>query len=144
MADVVAEVDARELLVQLRLLQNLVDRKEIVDAERKAAKMMMEKGRDKLISTLIGNSDYLVDSFTYRLKKGKFAGVLVGFARPGGNVAHLVDRGTRDRRTKSGANRGKIKGSRFWTSTKDQYAPVAMDEMMDAIDRAIRKINGRS
>lgn len=144
MAGIEAEVDARELLVQLRMLQNLVDRREIVDAERKAAKMLIDRGRDKLISTLIGNSDNLVDSFTYKLRKGKFAGVRVGFARPGGNVAHLVDRGTVERHTKSGASRGRIKGSKFWTSTKDQYAPVAMNEMMDAIDRAIRKINGRS
>lgn len=143
MADVIAEVDARELLVKLKILQNLVDRKEIVNAERKAAKMLMEHGRDRLIATLIGNSDHLVDSFTYRLKKGKFAGVLVGFARPGGNVAHLVDRGTKDRRTSTGASRGRIKGSQFWTNTRDTYAPVAMKEMMDAIDQAIRKINSR-
>ena len=143
MADVIAEVDARELLVKLKILQNLVDRKEIVNAERKAAKMLMEHGRDRLIATLIGNSDHLVDSFTYRLKKGKFAGVLVGFARPGGNVAHLVDRGTKERRTSTGASRGRIKGSQFWTNTRDTYAPVAMREMMDAIDQAIRKINSR-
>ena len=143
MGQVVAEVDARELLIQLRILQDLVDRRDIVDAERKAAKMLMERGRDRLISTLIGNSDNLVDSFTYKLRKGKFAGVLVGFARPGGNVAHLVDLGTKDRYTRNGAYRGKIVGSHFWTDTKEKYAPVAMNDMMDAIDRAIRKINGR-
>lgn len=144
MANVQTEVDARELLIQLKILQNLVDRKEIVNAERKAAKMLMERGRDRLISTLIGNSDNLVDSFTYKLRKGQFAGIRVGFRRPGGNVAHLVDRGTVQRHTKSGANRGRIKGSHFWTDTKEQYAPVAMNEMMDAIDQAIRKINGRT
>lgn len=138
-----ADVDYRELMIQLRILQNLVDRREIVDAERKAAKMLMERGKDKLISTLIGNSDYLVDSFTYKLRKGKFAGVLVGFKRPGGNVAHLVDMGTKDRYTKNGAYRGKIVGSRFWSDTKEQYAPQAMNDMMEAVDRAIRKINGR-
>ena len=138
-----AEVDYEDLLIQLRMMQKLVDRKEITDAERKAAKMLMEEGRNKLIATLIGNSDNLVDSFTYRLKKGRFAGVLVGFKRPGGNVAHLVDKGTKERYNKNGAYRGKISGSHFWTDTREQYAPKAMDDMMDAIDRAIRKINGR-
>jgi hypothetical protein len=138
-----ADVDYRELMIQLRILQNLVDRREIVDAERKAAKMLMERGKDRLIATLIGNSDYLVDSFTYKLRKGKFSGVLVGFKRPGGNVAHLVDLGTKDRYTKNGAYRGKIIGSRFWTDTKEQYVPKAIDDMMEAVDRAIRKINGR-
>ena len=143
MADIITEVDAQALLAQLRILQDFVDRREIVNAERKAAKMLMEHGRDRLISTLLGNSDYLVDSFTYKLRKGKFAGILVGFARPGGNTAHLVDRGTKERRTSTGASRGRIKGSQFWTNTKDTYAPVAMDQMMDAIDQAIRKINSR-
>lgn len=142
-SQVSADIDYKELMVQLRILQNLVDRKEITDAERKAAKMLMEKGRDNLISTLIGNSDYLVDSFTYKLRKGKFAGVLVGFKRPGGNTAHLVDRGTKERHTRTGANRGKIKGSRFWTDTKDQYADKAINDMMEAVDRAIKKINSR-
>ena len=143
MAEVRADVDYQELMIQLRILQNLVDRKEIVDAERKAAKMMMEQGRNKLISTLIGNSDHLVDSFTYKLRKGKFAGVLIGFKRPGGNVAHLVDMGTTERRTKNGANRGSIRGSHFWTDTKEQYADKAVNDMMEAVDRAIKKINGR-
>ena len=143
MADIQVDVHAEELLVQLKILQNLVNRKEITDAERKAAKMLMERGHDKLVATLIGNSDNLVDSFTYRMRKGKFTGVLVGFKRPGGNVAHLVDRGTKDRKTKTGASRGKIKGSRFWTDTKEQYAPKAIDEMMDAVDAAIKKINSR-
>lgn len=143
MADVQVEVHAEELLVQLKILQDLVNRKEITDAERKAAKMMMERGRDRLIATLIGNSDHLVDSFTYRMRKGKFTGVLVGFKRPGGNVAHLVDRGTKVRKTKTGANRGKIKGSKFWTDTKEQYADKAVNDMMEAIDSAIKKINNR-
>ena len=136
-----AEVDYQELMIQLKMMQNLVDRKEITKAERDAAKMIMEHGRNRLVATLIGNSDNLVDSFTYRMKKGKFAGVLIGFKRPGGNVAHLVDRGTQERYNKNGAYRGKIKGSRFWTDTRDQYAPQAMEEIMEAVDEAIKKIN---
>lgn len=136
-----ADVDYQELMIQLKVMQNLVNRREIVKAERDAAKLLMERGRDRLVATLIGNSDHLVDSFTYRLKKGKFAGVLVGFSRPGGNVAHLVDMGTQARYTKNGAYRGRIKGSHFWTDTRDQYAPEAMDNMMEAIDNAIKKIN---
>lgn len=143
MAEVQVDVHAEELLVKLKMLQDLVNRKEITDAERKAAKMLMERGRNKLIATLIGNSDHLVDSFTYRMRKGKFTGVLVGFKRPGGNVAHLVDRGTKDRKTKNGAYRGKIRGSKFWTETKEQYADKAVSDMMEAVDRAIRKINSR-
>ena len=138
-----AEVDYEELLIHLKMMQKLVDSKEITSAERKAAKMIMEHGRDRLIGTLIGNSDHLVDSFTYRLKKGKFAGVLIGFKRPGGNVAHLVDMGTKDRYTKNGAYRGRIKGSHFWSDTRDQYAPQAMEDIMEAVDRAIKRINGR-
>lgn len=141
MADIRAEVDYQELLIQLKMMQKLVNRREITKAERDAAKMLMDRGRDRLIGTLIGNSDNLVDSFAYRMKKGKFAGVLVGFSRPGGNVAHLVDKGTQERKTRTGASRGRIKGSHFWTDTRDQYAPKAMEDIMAAIDSAIKKIN---
>lgn len=139
-ADVKIDVRARDLLVQLELLKNVIDSRPVVSAERKAANMLKEQGYNRLIATLIGNSDYLVNSFTYALRKGEFAGIRVGFKRPGGNVAHLVDLGTEERYTKSGAYRGKIKGSHFWTDTRDQYAQKAMDTMIDGIEEAINKL----
>lgn len=146
MADIQVDVRARDLMLQLDLLRNVIDSREIITAERKAANMLKERGYEKLVATLIGNSDYLVDSFTYKLRGGTkaLAGIRVGFKRPGGNVAHLVDLGTKERFTKAGAYRGRIKGSHFWSDTKDQYGQKAMDMMIDAIDSAIRKINSRT
>ena len=134
----------RELIMALTRLQDVIDSKEVIAAERKAAKLLMDRGYDKLLATLIGNSDYLINSFTfaYRYKRKSMAGVRVGFKRPGGNVAHLVDLGTVERYTKAGAYRGKIKGSHFWTDTKDQYVPKAREIILDAVENAIKTING--
>ena len=146
MADIQVDVRAEKLLKQLAILYNVIDSKEVIAAERKAATLLKDRGYERLIATLIGNSDHLVDSFTYKLRNGtkSMTGIRVGFKRPGGNVAHLVDLGTNERYTKAGAYRGRIKGSHFWTDTKEQYAPQAMDIMIDAIDSAIKKINSRT
>jgi len=146
MADTQVDIRAEVLLKQLAILKNLVNAKEIIAAERKAAQLLKDRGYERLLATLIGNSDNLVESFTYKLRNGtkSMTGIRVGFKRPGGNVAHLVDLGTVDRYTKTGAYRGRIKGSHFWTDTKEQYAPKAMDIMMDAVDDAIKKINSRA
>jgi len=146
MADIQVDVRAEVLLKQLAILYNIIDSKEVIAAERKAATLLKDQGYNRLIATLIGNSDYLVNSFTYKLRNGtkSMTGIRVGFKRPGGNVAHLVDLGTEERYTKTGAYRGRIKGSHFWTDTKEQYAPKAMDIMLDAIDSAIKKINNRA
>ena len=138
------DVNAEMLIKQLTILRDVVNSKEVIAAERKAAKMLMDQGYNKLVVTLKGNSDNLVNSFTYTLRNGKqsMSGIRVGFKRPGGNTAHLVDRGTVERYTKSGAYRGKIVGSRFWTDTTDMYAPQAMDDMLDAVEHAIKKITG--
>lgn len=72
------------------------------------------------------------------------SGIRVGFKRPGGNVSHLVDLGTEERHTRTGAYRGRIKGSHFWTDTKEQYVPQAREIMLDAVRSAIEKINGGS
>jgi len=146
MAITAVTVHDQELLKSLAILRNVVNSREIITAERKAAKMLIDRGYERLLATLIGNSDYLINSFTYKLRYGtqSMSGVRVGFKRPGGNVAHLVDLGTEERYTKTGAYRGRIKGGHFWTNTKEQYAPIAMQDMMDAIANAVNKINSRS
>ena len=145
MADIQVDPRAEQLIAALTRLQHLVDSREVISAERKAAKLLMDRGYSRLVETLIGNSDHLVNSFTYKLRYGKnsMSGVRVGFKRPGGNVSHLVDLGTKERYTKSGAYRGKIKGSHFWTDTKQQYVPEGMNMILVAVEEAIEKINGR-
>lgn len=138
------DVNAEMLMKQLAILRDVVNSKEVVAAERKAAKMLMDRGYNQLVVTLKGNSDNLINSFTYKLRNGKesMSGIRVGFKRPGGNTAHLVDRGTDERYTRTGAYRGRITGSRFWTDTTNTYAPIAMNDMVDAVEAAIKKITG--
>lgn len=142
-SDIQVEYSYEELKKELYRLQFLVDSKEIKQGEIKAAKYLITRGKSALEASLLSHSDHLIKSFTYKLKKGKFSGVLVGFKRPDGNAAHLVDKGTVDRKTRAGANRGHIKGSGFWTNTRERYAPEAMDMIMNSVEQAIRKINNR-
>lgn len=69
-----------------------------------------------------------------------------GFKRPGGNAAHLVDRGTEKRWTKKGAYRGSVSkgspntGSRFWTDAFLAKKNEAAMELMESVRKSIQKL----
>lgn len=84
----------------------------------------------------------LIKSLTKRVKKRK-PGVLVGFASPIGNHAHLVDMGTKDRYTKKGKYSGKMPANRFFADTKSQDEGKAFQKLNEGIQRAITRIQNR-
>ena len=91
----------------------------------------------------------LKKSLSKRVKK---AAAYAGFKRsnkkgvPGGNHAHLVDRGTDERWTKKGAYRGSVSrgrpntGSMFWTDAVETEGPRAQRTLMDGVYDTISKI----
>lgn len=85
----------------------------------------------------------LLRSLTKRVKKQK-PGVLIGFASPIGNHAHLVDSGTKDRYTKKGKFSGRMPANRFFTDTKAQDEPKALQKLNEGIQTAITRIQNRS
>ena len=78
-------------------------------------------------------------SFTNNIKRKKLAGY-AGFKRPEGAPAHLVDSGTADRWTKSGAYRGRVTGTKFWRRAIDAKAVEALDILFESVERSINKI----
>lgn len=129
-----------DLRTLLNNLEVLVEKKEITEGEKAAARYLITKGRERLKTRLKkSHSNNLMRSFTYRMRK-KNAGVLVGFKRPEGSAAHLVDKGTKDRITARGANRGSITGNNFWSDTRTNDSDKAMEIMMNAIEASIDKI----
>lgn len=85
----------------------------------------------------------LKGSFKKITKKSQLKGY-AGFSRPKGSAAHLIDRGTKVRQTKNGANRGKVTGNYFWTKAVQESKDKAQQELMDSIKKTIENIINRN
>ena len=93
------------------------------------------------------NKGHLINSFRTYIKKGVRSDGMRGyggFKRPEGSVAHLIDRGTQERYTKSGAKRGKVTANYFWTNAVEKTGDKAMSELVDSITKSINKIIDRN
>ncbi len=126
---------------------------------------VVAKGKTSLVSSLLhpaqstGNLLHSMGIQFYRGKGKTKKGTMVvgGFRRsgasraykvskrpPGGNHAHLVDRGTNERWQKTtGRYTGRVKGSRFWTRVVLQEGPKVVDKVLDAVEVAINRIYDR-
>lgn len=82
-----------------------------------------------------GNLLSSIATRTYK-KKGKSH---IGFGKKG-HHAHLVDSGTKERYTSTGARRGKMPGNRFWRKNFEANRNKARDEIFNGVDRYLRKI----
>ena len=82
-------------------------------------------------------------SFKKLTKKSQLKGY-AGFSRPKGSAAHLIDRGTKIRQTKSGANRGMVVGNYFWTRAVESKMDYAQRELMDSVKKTIENIINRN
>jgi len=74
-------------------------------------------------------------SFKNKVKRTKL-GALAGFG-DGGGAAHLIDRGTVNRMTKDGKNRGAITENHFWTDAIEQNQTAAINEVYNGIEKAV-------
>ena len=72
-----------------------------------------------------------------RKKDGK---VYIGYKRPAGAAAHLLDKGTVVRHTKTGTNRGRIVASNFHTDALKAKKDEAMQVMYKSIQASLEKI----
>jgi hypothetical protein len=124
---------------------------------KKGSQMMLNAGKTSFLSKNRKKTGNLLRSFTDKLnqKKKGITGIFVGFKRGKGkgNHSHLIDKGTTERYTKSGAYRGKIdvagmgkNGYRkvgktfFWSSVVSSKGNEAMKNVTDAIYRALDAI----
>lgn len=85
----------------------------------------------------------LSGSFKKLTKKSQLKGY-AGFSRPKGSAAHLIDRGTKVRTTRTGANRGRVIGNLFWTRAVEDNKQKAQDALMESIRKTIDKIITRN
>lgn len=141
----VSVVDRENVQYLVRNLEDFEKDKAVKSGLRAASNVFRVKGRSNLRSRLLHHgkqTNHLMNSFTTKVKRNKL-GALAGFDRPGGNHAHLVDRGTKRRYTKDGRNRGIMPGNRFWSDAQETEEGKAMQAIYQGIQKVVQRINER-
>ena len=142
----IKQIDRENIQYLVDNLEDFEKDKAIKSGLRSAVNVFRVKGRANLRSRLLYHgkqTNHLMNSFTNRVKRNKL-GALAGFDRPGGNHSHLVDSGTKVRRTKSGATVSYTHLTRFWSDTKVSEEGRAMSALYQGVQRAVQRINNRS
>lgn len=139
----VKQIDRDNILYLVRQLEQFEKNKAIISGLRAGGNVFKAGGRQRLKQRLSspGGNGKLLNSFQVRVKRNK-AGVLTGF-NGGGRHSHLVDRGTKKRLTKSGANRGIMPANYFWSDTESVDYPKAVDKIFAGVEKAVQRINDR-
>lgn len=132
----------------IRNLEKFEQNKALREGLSGAAKIFYTLGRRNLLSSSTGiKSGALLSSITSRVRVNRKTGepTVVGFERPRGNLAHLVDLGSKDRyyTTKRGKKKyvGRMPANYFFTDARVEGEKPATDAIIDGIQRAINRIN---
>ena len=146
------EADYRHVMTQLEKLSELEKQAVVQRGLQEGVNIIVKEGRKNLKNRLSTDpvnvakrKGNLIKSIGTKTVKKKMKGY-GGFRRPGGNAAHLVDRGTEKRWTKKGAYRGSVSkgspntGNRFWTDAFQAKKDEAAMELMESIRISIQKL----
>jgi len=127
-----------------KAIENLNDfqkDKAVQQGLKDATGLFINAGRQNLrdrMKSKKGDSGDLLKSFRSKLKRSSL-GAIAGFNQLGMH-AHLIDLGTQERTTKSGANRGKVEGNSFWKDAIESNETAAIDKVYSGIERAITNL----
>ncbi len=142
----IKQIDRENIQYLVAQLEDFEKDKAIRSGLRSAINVFKVKGQANLRFRLLYHgkqTNHLRNSFTNRVKRNKL-GALSGFDRPGGNHSHLVDLGTRIRKTTGGANRGVMPANHFWTDARISEEGKAMSVLYQSVQKAVQRINNRS
>jgi hypothetical protein len=136
--------DYTNIMNTLSDLSNLQREAIIAKAISEGLDVIVRQGKANLAaSNTKVRTGNLKGSFKKLTRKNQLKGY-AGFSRPKGAVAHIIDRGTQMRSTKSGANRGKVTGNYFWTKAVESKKEEAQRELMNSIEKTIQTIINRN
>lgn len=140
---IVVDVQTRQAAEYLvSNLDSFDQQKAIKEGMLRAAKVFSRRGRSNLRSRLKGKGNgNLLRAFGVVYRK-QYLMSLAGYTGRGRH-AHLVDLGTRRRRTKSGKNRGVMPANYFWSDARRSEERSAMQEILHGIELAIQRIQSR-
>lgn len=140
--------EAIEYLV--RELPVLMKHKAIQEGVGNAAKIFESLGRSNLSHSIMGHGKQtgetmrsLTSKVTSARKRGSAPYSAAGFRRKIGWRAHLIDRGTGPRYTKTGAYRGFIIPTYFYEKARIEGEKPAMDVIIDGVQRAVARLSNR-
>lgn len=153
--DLTLQLSENDYQAVQQIMQGLTELEKASAVERglsEGVKVIVAQGQSNLRMSLSRDpvnvrkrTGQLEKSFTTKTRKKKMSGY-AGFARPGGNAAHLVDRGTVKRWTKSGHYTGSVSkgspqtGSRFWTKAVEQKGQEALETLCNSIEKTVDRI----
>ena len=131
-------------------LKNVDRNKAIRSGMIQGAKVFTRLGRKNLKARNDEHTGNLLMSMRWKSARNAVA-VYSGFERSYkfqtekgvGNHAHLVDRGTKIRKTKKGYNRGIMPASYFWTDTRNEGGSEAMRSVERGIINMVNDIKSR-
>lgn len=141
-------IDREAMLHLVQGLQDFEKDKALQSGLRAGANVFQKGGMRRLKQRMKkpnGVKGNLLRSFTVRVKRNKL-GALSGFkyGENGGSHSWLVDMGTDERRQKkSGRRTGAAKALRYWSDTREQDYPKALDQVYAGIEQAVNRIIGR-
>ena len=144
MSDIRIEIkDIERMYALVDELRNVDKNKALKSGMIEGAKVFTRLGRKNLRARNDEHTGNLLKSMRWKAAR-RSVSVYAGFERSYkfqalkgvGNHAHLVDRGTKIRKTKAGKNRGIMPASYFWTDTRNEGG----GEALRRIEIGIRKM----
>lgn len=137
-------IDYNKVFKALAGLSDIEKDKVIKAGLRTATNVFLRAGRSNLRARLKNKkgTGNLNKSFRSKLKRNSL-GALGGFNQLGMH-SHLLDRGTANRTTRSGANRGRMTANNFWTDAINNNQSTAVSKVYEGIERGINRIILRS
>lgn len=150
----IKQIDRENITHLVHSLEGFEKDKAIRKGLKDAGKVFETGGKYRLRKAMRnskGVTGNLLKSLFVRVKKNK-PGVLTGFKRSnknmiigGGNHAHLVDRGTKDRYWKSRGRKyvGRMTATRFWSDTESQDYPQAINKLYEGVEEAVYRIKNK-
>lgn len=131
--------DVRKLNEKLNQLGSVVKEGIVQRGLREAANIVLKEAKSSIERHGFIRTGKLLGSAAIKTRK-KDGKVYIGYKRPAGAAAHLLDKGTAVRHTKTGANRGRIVASNFHTDALKAKKDEAMQVMYKSIQASLEKI----
>ena len=131
--------DLKRLNEKLNSLGSVVKEGIVQKGLRDAANIVLREAKSSIERHGFVRTGKLLSSAAIKTRK-KDGKVYIGYKRPAGAAAHLLDKGTAIRHTRTGANRGRIVASHFHSEALNAKKDEAMRVLYDSIQESLEKI----
>lgn len=112
----------------------------LMKATKSELKRQMGAAASRPVRSKSGQYPPLVNSIHISSKDKDYCEVKVTILRRGGGYLHWFEKGTEIRKTKAGANRGRIKELNFFKTARQSSENSMNDAIMKNVDEKLKKI----